>query len=219
MLLKKLTIIFSVISLLFITGCHSYKSDLEEANDLYKKRNYSTAKSLYVNITKNCDDKKILSAAKEKLGNIDDLIKRKEISDKYKLLFEKSTNKYPTMDSNYKTYELIAYKHEGISQHYAIFVNDKTKEDIILEAFRWHNLQMKNSDCLVYFVNNKTYTLNRQKAEDFYYYFFKKPELIIGNKKDNAKNVIATYCQFMSRSELYFYDSNGDVTEKIDIWL
>ena len=56
MVLKNLTIILSMISVLFITGCHSYKTDLEEADDLYKKRNYTAAESIYINIVKNCED-------------------------------------------------------------------------------------------------------------------------------------------------------------------
>lgn len=219
MVLKNLTIILSMISVLFITGCHSYKTDLEEADDLYKKRNYTAAESIYINIVKNCEDKKIINSAKEKLDGIDDLIKRKEVSDKYRMIFEKSDVKFPTYNSNYNSFELVHYKDYSVTTHYAVFANNKTKNDIIIEAFRWHNARKDENGCLVYFVTDKTYFLNKWKSENFYSYIFNSPEYRPEDKKSDAKNVIAIYCQFINFSTIFFYDKNGDVTDKIDIWL
>ena len=70
MLLKKICIILTALSLLLITGCHSYYNDIEKANNLSKKGDFVAAQQLYQYVIQNCDDKKIL---KEAVSSLDDM--------------------------------------------------------------------------------------------------------------------------------------------------
>lgn len=70
MLLKKICIILISLSLLFITGCHSFKSDVEKADDLTEKGKFTEAHQIYKNVLDYCEDDKIRTDARHGIDKI-----------------------------------------------------------------------------------------------------------------------------------------------------
>lgn len=240
MLFKKICIILTTLSILLITGCHSYKSDLADANNLSKKGDYVAAQQLYQYVIQNCDDKKIL---KEAVSNLDDMFEecfklaKKQFDSglydaakkKYQYilnngrdatLLAKVQEKLDSFDSDVA--ELVARKR--ITDYYYQkslergFNMPPFKDIDVVVGERLYSIAVRLNDQSKENIIHAAFCFKRQSSnQNLYIYFVKDDYYKIRYKDRLTSKVKAVYVLFNGRSTLYFTNPDGSEKESMTI--
>ena len=239
MLLKKLCIILTVLSLMLITGCHSYKSDIEKAELLCKKGDYAAAQQLYQYVIDNCDDKKLHRKA---VSNLDDMFEECfELAKKQfdSGLYDAAKKKYQYILNNARNSTLLAKVQEKLNT-FDSDIAELTERQRVTEYYRRKSIDRglkmphfitvdstvgKNMIIMAILLDDQSkdniihtaFCFKNQSGNSNVFVYFVKDRYYSLKWKDKLTHKVkGAYVHVNGRSILYLFNPDG-TEETIDI--
>ena len=232
MLFKKFCVVLTTLSLLFITGCHSFKSDVEKADSLTEKGKFSEAHQLYKNVLDYCEDDKIRTNARHGIDKICNEYYTQAETYFDRGQFDKAKNNYQFIVANAVYMSTAAKAQEKLdnfdSEVAKIHERAKISNYYFKKSYE-RGFQMPPFNDVDAVVGSKLISLavnlydqskdniihaafcfkNQSSGNNLYIYFVKDDQYRIKYKDKLTHKVKAVYVFFNGRSTLYFINPDG----------